>query len=43
MHFSLSARVPPSLWPAALAFFSSRPETPPADAAEPAPEETPSS
>ena len=31
MDFALSSRVPPRLWPAALAFFSSRPETPPAE------------
>ena len=34
MDFALSARVPSRLWPAALAFFSTRPETPPAELAQ---------
>ena len=38
MDFALSARVPSRLWPAALAFFSTRPETPPAELA---PEDSP--
>ena len=38
MDFALSSRVPSRLWPAALAFFSTRPETPPTELA---PEDSP--